>query len=191
MWWARESFAESSKWNTEKIIVIDDFPAYGRLQVLDRMAVNDANPSLVVIASALLLAITLAAAFWGFNWGRQISTPSTVHIVLALFGTSAFIGTILISGFGFMYKGAFLLLAVPLLSQGRKGAGGFVIFTSLVSLSLLLVAVMVAYSTLLITLAGLVAAGIAFGASCSGLLEVWKSQNNSQDQKSAAIGGIS
>ena len=75
-----------------------------------------------------------------------------------------------------MYKGAFLLLAVPLLAQGRNGAKGFVLFTSLLSLSLLTVSVMVAYSTLLVTLCGLMVSGLAFGAAATGMFRLWKSR---------------
>ena len=176
MWWARSALMDSSKWNTETILVLQDFPAYGRLQVLDRMSVSTANPTLVLVASGLLILFTLAAIWWGANWGLRISAPSTLSIMLALFGTTAFLGTVLISGFGFMYKGAFLLLAVPLLAQGRNGAKGFVLFTSLLSLSLLTVSVMVAYSTLLVTLCGLMVSGLAFGAAASGMFRLWKSR---------------
>ncbi len=82
---------------------------------------------------------------------------------LALAGSIAFLGKVLWGGFGFMYSGAFLVLAVPLLvASGRRislrnGMNAAASF-------LFLLSVFTAYNTSLATIAGVAFAGYGLGA---------------------------
>lgn len=83
--------------------------------------------------------------------------------MLAVGGSSMFLISVLVAGFGWAYKAAFLLLAVPLVSvlaaSGRRSTASSAVTVLLLSG----VSAVVVWNTVLATLAGLVVAGFAFG----------------------------
>lgn len=160
-----QDFVQSSKFNSEKIVVLFDFPAYGRLMVLDRMAGLYSESPMLLVGNVLFFALVLAAGAWGFVWARGLKTESVALPTLALGGSAAFLAAVAVSGFGFMYKGAFLLAVVPLMSRPVRSRSRFGLYTSLVTLVCIALALTIAYSSLLATLAGTIAASLALGAA--------------------------
>lgn len=172
---AWSDFLDSLTWNEESILVTWDFPAYGRMMVLSRMGDLGVEDSWLNPVNLLFLAIAAAALIWGFLWAKSIHVSSMGLPAMALGGGTVFLAAVLIGGFGFMYKGAFLLPLVPLLSRPmrhRHAASRMTLYTSLVALALTTLAVTVAYASVLTTIAGMVAASIGVGA---GLQLTWRS----------------
>lgn len=156
---------ESSRFNSEKILVLEDFPSYGRLVVLDRLSAFGAGGTVALVANLMIAAVVIVAAIWGWGHASRSSSVRTSGTVLALGGSTAFLSAVLVSGFGFHYKGAFLLACVPLItarvaSPKRSAA---IASSSVTMVALLALATWVAYSSLLATLSGLLVAGFALG----------------------------
>ncbi len=89
-----------------------------------------------------------------------------------------------IAGFGFAYKAAFLLMAVPLLSLPRNGSPRFALYTSIVALTLVGLTLIVGYSILLTSLAGLIASAIGMGAATTLTLKYLRNLRKSNPSSS-------
>ena len=161
-----DSIQETMSGNSS-MIRLEDFPAYGRLVVVDRMVGLTSGEAPVAAASALVFLLAVAAFLWGVWWARGLSTTSVILPVLAVGGSTAYLTAVLAAGFAFMYKGAFLLLVIPLLSLPRGQRSRFHLYTSVFTLLCLALALTIGYGTLLTTLAGITAASVAFGAGLS------------------------
>ena len=171
---AWDSYTRSSEWNSTAILVLGDFPAYGRIQVTDMVTGLDGSSGAVWLAPFLLTALTLLSAAWGWSSMTSPMESSTGVIVasLALSGAAAFLGKILWGGFGFLYSGVFLLMVVPMLSAWRKGQS-LKIGSNVAAAALLLLAVFTAYNTMLATLSGLMVAGFAAGGGLRVAIAAW------------------
>lgn len=162
--WA--AFRESSRFNSEKILVLDDFPSHGRLVVLERLSAFGADGAVGIAANLAVVAVVVAAAAWGWGHASRCADVRASGTVLALGGSAAYLSAVLVSGFGFHYKGAFLLACIPLVtarvSSSRRSAA-VISPASVTMVALLALATWVAYSSLLATLAGLILAGFGLG----------------------------
>lgn len=164
MGFAWGDFRDSAAWN-EMHVVLWDFPAYGRFIVIDRLVgLYAASPTALWATSALVALVVLFSVVWGWTWAGSVPSRSVVLPVLALGGSAVFLASVLVGGFGAGYKGAFLALALPILALPGKARSRPALYTSIVSLLLAVIALTVAYNSLLSTLAGLVVAGVASGA---------------------------
>lgn len=160
-----DSYQRSSEWNSSGILVLGDFPAYGRIQTVDFAVGLDSVP----FAQAFVVTLLTLLVFAGFAMGYgAVDVPDRIgqRVLfgsLALAGSIAFLGKVLWGGFGFMYSGAFLILAVPLLvASGRRislrnGMNAAASF-------LFILSVFTAYNTSLATIAGVAFAGYGLGA---------------------------
>lgn len=164
----RDQLARASEYNALDVTILYDFPAYGRLIVLDRLGGGVAGAPLWYVGTALLLFLVISAAGWGWRWSSLEQPVGAPTLALTLGGSAAFLAAVFVSGFGYMYKGPFLLLTVPLIAgtaarigQSRNRAA---LFGTLFVLVNLVYTMTVAYSSLLTTLAGLIVAGFALGA---------------------------
>jgi hypothetical protein len=83
--------------------------------------------------------------------------------MLAIAGSSMFLVSVLVAGFGWAYKATFLLLTVPLVSGLVRSKSAAVVSSSVTVLLLIGVTAVVVWNTVLATLAGIVVAGFAFG----------------------------
>lgn len=163
-------FRDSAIWN-DMHVTLYDFPAYGRLIVVDRLVgLGSADPVANSWANLLVWLVVLTAGAWGVAWGSRLARRSVTSPVLAVGGGAVFLSAVIVGGFGAGYKGAFLVLAVPLLSLPLRAKRHFGLYTSIVSLALIAIAMTVAYNSLLSTLAGLMSAALAVGA---GLAVMW------------------
>lgn len=164
-----QEFQASSAWNALRNTVVFDFPAYGRVMVTARMG-SLSGEGWLTPGSALFLALAVAAGWWGWSWARTLRSQSLTQPVMAIGGSTVFLAAILIGGFGYMYKGIFLLPLIPLLALPRGSRPGrLALYTSLFATVLIALAVTLAYSSVLTTLAGVTAASLGLGA---GLYEV-------------------
>ncbi len=166
-------FLDSLKWNSESILVTWDFPAYGRLMLLSRMGPFGSFEETLNTGNVLTGILALFAVALGVAWGLRLRTRSVALPAMALGGGTVFLSAVLIGGFGFMYKGVFLLPLVPLLALPLRGwlrTGPMTLYISLFSLICIAYAVTFAYASVLTTLAGIVAACIGVGA---GLAVTW------------------
>lgn len=141
-----------------------DFPAFGSIPIIERMSIPSMASS-GTLAAGLLTLMCIAAFLWGVRFGHHVRSRSPWTPLLALAGVVMFFFSIGIAGFGFAYKAAFLLMAVPLLSLPRSGSPRFALYTSIVALTLVGLTLIVGYSILLTSLAGLIASAIGMGAA--------------------------
>ena len=177
---AWESYQRSSEWNATAIVVLGDFPAYGRIQLTDMISGLDAIGLERYLVPIALSALVVSASLWG--WGAVV-VPADANrriavAALATTGAMGFLGKVLWGGFGFLYSGAFLLMIIPLLSvwSGRKS----LVNGSNASVALLLVlSVFTAYNTALATVSGLIVAGFGLGAGLRITAVVWRERRNS------------
>jgi len=139
------------------------------------MTGTGALPALQAAASALIVVMCVCAGVWGFLNGRRSGPTEVSETVLALGGSSIFIAAVLVGGFSFLYKGSFLVLLVPLLSLCTPSDSRSRTYTSVVALLCVALGVSVAYSPILTTMAGLIAASVAFGLGLSHVDVLWGS----------------
>lgn len=169
-----QDFMDSLKWNGESILVTFDFPAYGRLMVLSRMGPLGSESGPLNIGNILFACLAVSALAWGVVWGLRLRHSSPVLPAMALGGGTVFLSAVLIGGFGFMYKGVFLLPLVPLIALPLRGwsrIGPMTLGTSLFALICVVYAMTFAYASVLTTLAGILASCIGVGA---GLAISWR-----------------
>jgi hypothetical protein len=81
-----------------------------------------------------------------------------------------FLIAVLVSGFGYGYKSAFLLLLVPFLSRPTKALTPRVFVPSVINLTLVALSCVVVWNTAISTTAGIIAAAFALGAAGTVLL---------------------
>lgn len=163
-----ESFQATVRFNSDSMAILWDFPAYGRLIVLDRLGATSQSDTGWIIGNGLLFVFVFLAIVWGYALSRTTRVKNLASPILACGGSALYLSAILVGGFGFMYKGAFLIPAIPLLSmvvRDSTRAPKFALYTGSVTLLSTVLALVIAYSGLLATLAGLLAAGIMFGYS--------------------------
>jgi hypothetical protein len=84
--------------------------------------------------------------------------------MLAVGGSSLYLASVLIAGFGYGYKAAFLLLVVPLASVLVIAKRRAFVFAGLTVVLLVAIESVVVWNTVLVTVAGLVAAGFGAGS---------------------------
>lgn len=169
-----DSYRRTSEFIANAVPILGDFPAYGRIQVLDLVVGLDASPPAQITVVGLLVLLVMAGSILGYGTTRPPEQTRIQLFVgsLAIAGAIAFLGKTLWAGFGFMYAGAFLLLAVPaiqtasrkhMLHNGMHAAAAL----------LLLIAIYSAYNTLLATIAGSAFAGFALGSGLRIAQVVW------------------
>jgi hypothetical protein len=158
------AFASSISDNSEALILYD-FPAMGRLPIISRMTAEFDFESQPLIANAIVALLVVAALWWGFNFGRALPRAPLYAGMLASSGSLLFLASVLVAGFGFGYKAAFLLLLVPLSALPHQTNQRFLLYSSVVALLLIAIPLIVAYSILLTSLAGITVAAMGLGAS--------------------------
>ena len=158
-----QNFLFSSSSNTA-MIDLGDFVVLGRVPVVARMLGTEVGAPGIQWGDALLFALTLAAVAWGFAiaWSTRIVRVDLG--MLAAGGGALYLASVLLAGFGYGYKAAFLLLVVPLVSLWPGSSRRVLAFAGLGMVLLIGVESVVVWNTVLATLAGLAAAGFGLGA---------------------------
>jgi len=157
-----QNFLFSSSSNTA-MIDLGDFVVLGRVPVVARMLGTDVGAPGIQGGDALLFALTLAAAVWGFAIAWSTRRVRVDLGMLAAGGGALYLASVLLAGFGYGYKAAFLLLVVPLVSLWPGKSRRVLAFAGLGMVLLVGVESVVVWNTVLATLAGLVAAGFGLG----------------------------
>ena len=128
-------------------------------------------------ADVLVLAVAVLALGWGWSirfggttktWDPQRplrAVPLTAESMLAISGSSAIFLSVVLSGFGYHYKAALLVLVVPLLTRFAASAGRIAAFSGILMLSLTVISVLVTGNLLLTSIATTVVAAFATGAA--------------------------
>ena len=169
-----ESFSSSISDNSEALILYD-FPALGRLPVISRMTEQFDFQDQPLLANLIVVLLALAAVWWGSTFARRLPRVPLYTGMLGSTGSTLFLASVLIAGFGFAYKAAFLLLLVPLFALPTRSQHRFLLYTSVVALLLIAIPLIVAYSILLTSVAGIMVASMGLGAS---LTVLWRHLKN-------------
>ena len=169
-----ENFRFSASANSG-MVDIRDFVVLGRIPLVGRMI--DAVPGGPAMQAGDYLVFVLVglAVLWGVLVGMSVTRPGVEEAMLAIAGSSLFLISTVISGFGWAYKACFLLLAVPMLSRQGARQSRAELYSSLVMLLLIGICSIVVWNTTLATLAGVIAAAFAFGASAAMLIRSLRS----------------
>ena len=159
--WSNFRFSSSSN---SAMIDFGDFVVLGRIPVVARMWGTDAAGSGPHLGDVILVAVTIAAIAWGVFIAYSARHVRSDLGALAAGGSALYLASVLVAGFGYGYKAAFLLLVVPLASV-LVGASKRVVASSSLAIVLLIgVESLVVWNTVLATSAGLVVAGFGLGA---------------------------
>ena len=132
--------------------------------------------------SDLLVVLLMLAAFaWGWASKRAGSmdlTPGRVSsAMLAAAGSAALISSVTVSGFGWPYKAAILVLVVPLLADASTSPIAFWRSTSTM-LILVVLAMTVVWNPLVGSLAVHLVASFALGFAVHILITAWRTSSN-------------
>ena len=173
--WTNFKFSTQSNANMTDI---GDYVVLGRVPVVARMLHAEFPTHGVQTGDLLIALLALLALAWGAAIGlgllRRSGVVSGHHSMLAAAGSAVFLASVLVAGFGYAYKAAFLLLCVPLVAGLVYRIGRAYVFAGLTSLALIGVCSIVVWNTLLASLAGITAASFALGLSL--MLMLWRSR---------------
>lgn len=160
--WENFRFSMSSN---NAMVELGDVVILGRVPVVARMLGGDADPNTYGTGDLLFLLLAVAAVLWGIVVGLMLSRRAIPQAMLAVGGSTLFLTSVLVAGFGWAYKAVFLLLLVPLASLPRAPRSRVPLYSSIVVLILIGTASVVVWNTVLATPAGVAAAGFGLGAS--------------------------
>ena len=164
--WGNFKFSMQSNSNMTDIA---DAWVLGRVPVVARMFGSEFPLAGIQFGDVLLGTMALLAAIWGVAAGQRIRISVNADLVgksmLAISGSSLFLASVLVGGFGWAYKAAFLLLCIPLAARCLASSDRFLIVTGVLVLALTTICSIVVWNTLLASLSGIVAASVAFGVS--------------------------
>lgn len=144
-----------------------DFVVLGRVPVVARMLGTDVGAGGWQLGDMVVLAVGLLAAVWGAGVGLSVRRDRTWMAMLGIAGTSMYLVSVVVSGFGYGYKATFLLLLVPLIAALLPARQRLIVASALAVLLLVVVQSVVVWNTVLATTSGVIAAGFGFGLSAS------------------------
>jgi len=180
--WSNFQFSSSSN---SAMIDYGDYVVLGRVPVVARMLGSEVGARGLQWGDFLLFGVTAAAIVWGFAVGRLAPRRRPDLGMLAVGGSALYLASVLVAGFGYGYKAAFLLLVVPLVSLWL-GARKRVLVSAGLAVTLLVgIESVVVWNTVLATLAGLIVAGFGVGA---GIGVIWQSLRASSQVSANAKG---
>lgn len=164
--WSNFKFSMQSNSN---MIDVSDSWVLGRVPVVTRMVGSVFPSSGIQVGDIVIGLLALAALGWGLVLGSRVlprsSSAPLSNPMLAIAGSSLFLASVLAGGFGWAYKAAFLLLCIPLISWLCGRFDRVAVFSGVLTIALITVSSVVVWNTVLATLAGILAASIAFGVS--------------------------
>jgi len=142
----------------------------GRVTLVARMAGSVVGQPGLQFGDALVLALAVVAVAWGACIGLGIRRVPVSASMLAVAGSSLFLVSVVVAGFGWGYKATFLLLGVPLASLLVLARQRAVLAAGLVTLAFIGVDAVVVSNMALATVAGVIAAGFLFGCALAVLV---------------------
>lgn len=140
-----------------------DFVVLGRTPVVARMLGTVVGAGGIQFGDAILFALGLVAAGWGVATALGTRRRLVHPAMLASAGGALFLAGVLVAGFGWGYKAAFLLLAVPLVAALVASRSRPQVASAVLVLILTGISAVVVWNTVLATLSGVVVASFAFG----------------------------
>ncbi len=152
------------------MVYIEDFPGFGRIPIIARIASDFDIGQKPLWPNVLLLLLGAVALLWGYRVSRRVKSLPIELPLMSLAGSLIFLINTFIAGFGFGYKGAFLLLTVPLVSFIMIKSDGFMRYTALVLVSFLSISLFVTYSILLTSLVSIFGSFIILGISIGAIV---------------------
>jgi len=164
-----EGFRTSSA-ASSAMVDFGDFVVLGRTPVVARMAGYGDGIGAWQFGDTLMIVIGLLSLLLGFivAWRSRIHAP--LLGALAAGGGVLYLAVVLVAGFGYGYKATFLLLAIPLLSAWPSNKSRILVAVALAAVLLIGIESVVVWNTVLATLAGVIAGGIALGAGAAVLI---------------------
>lgn len=177
--WSNFKFSMQSNSNMTEI---SDSWVLGRVPVVARMVGSVFPHSGIQTGDIIVGLMAIAAIAWGVVLGiKIIPRPRELSFsmpMLAIAGSSLFLSSVLVGGFGWAYKAAFLLLCVPLLAWLCARTDRVVVYSGFIGLALVSVCAVVVWNTLLASLAGILAGSIALGLSVGLIfIKIWMHDN--------------
>ena len=157
-----ENFRFSSSSNSA-MIDYGDYVVLGRVPVVARMLGTEVGSSSLQLGDLLLFGLALLAAIWGVGVALLLRKNQQWLAMLALGGSLLYLVSVLVAGFGWGYKAVFLLLAIPLFSRLSSHRARVVAASTFGVLLLIGVQSVVVWNTVMVTTAGVIAAGFAMG----------------------------
>lgn len=163
--WSNFRFSSQSNSN---MINLGDVVVLGRVPVVARMIGTQVGAAGFQFGDVLVALLALAALAWGIGFGLAFRRPRMDASMLGIGGSSIFLAAILVAGFGWAYKAAFLVLCIPAVAISAAGSR-MRTYSSISILILIVICGVVVWNTLLATSAGVIAASFVFGCSAVGL----------------------
>ncbi len=155
------NFQFSARTNSS-MVDYGDFVVLGRIPVAARM---------LEYGDVLFFTLAVIAFTWGIFVSRSVIRLGRFPYkkmscaMLAAGGSALYLASVLISGFGYGYKAAFLLLAIPLLSLWVGSSTRSIAASSLLVIIFVAIESFVVWNTVLATTVGVVAAAFSLGAA--------------------------
>ena len=141
-----------------------DFVVLGRTTLVSRMVDTVVGASGWQGNDLLVLLLALVAVAWGVVVGLATRRLPMHPAMLATGGSVLYLASVLLAGFGWGYKAAFLLLCVPLVARFVRASRAAVVASAVLVLALVTIQSVVVWNTVLATTCGIVA-----GSFCAGL----------------------
>ena len=141
-----------------------DFVVLGRTTLVSRMVDTVVEASGWQGNDLLVLLLALVAVAWGVVVGLSTRRLPMHPAMLAAGGSVLYLASVLLAGFGWGYKAAFLLLCVPLVAGFVRACRAAVVASAVLVLALVTIQSVVVWNTVLATTCGIVA-----GSFCAGL----------------------
>ena len=161
-----------SSQSNSAMIDYGDFVVLGRVPVVARMLGTQVGAEQLQFGDVLFFVLAALAVLWGVGIGMRLRTQRPWTSMLAIAGASLYLVSILVAGFGYGYKAVFLLLAVPVVSSLMARRERFLAASGFSVLLLIGVQSVVVWNTVMVTTAGIIAAGFALGLSGSVSLRI-------------------
>ena len=180
--WSNLMFSSSEN---SAMLDVRDWTVLGRAPVVARMLDTQIGVGGIQPGDLVFFALVGFAVLWGIGFGLLVRRVPVGPSMLGIAGSTMFLVAIVASGFGWAYKATFLLLAVPLLSGYLRSGSRMVVASAFAAVVLTAIGSIVVWNTVLATLAGVVAAGLVFGASAVLML---RSLQRPLDNRSVIIG---
>ena len=160
--WDNFRFSSQSNGN---MIDYGDFVVLGRVPVVARMLGTVVGAGGLQAGDLIMILLALVAAGWGVAVGLSTARTLVHPAMLAIAGSSVFLASVLVAGFGYGYKATFLLLTVPLVSALVRSSRSVIASSSILILILTGITAIVVWNTVLATFAGVIVASFALGLS--------------------------
>ena len=147
------------------MVYLEDIPAFGRIPIIARITSDFVLGQERLCPNLLLLLLGLVALAWGYRISRRVETAPMELPFMAFAGSLIFLINTFVAGFGFGYKGAFLLLTIPLVAFLMKKPDHILRYTGLVLICFLSISLFVSHSILLTSLVSIFGSFIILGLS--------------------------